>query len=301
MQAVSAPQIFDGHSMRAGHALVVEGTRVAAITPQSELGDILTHRFDHGVLCPGFVDLQVNGGGGVMLNDDPSVATLRRMAEAHAGLGATAILPTLITDAAEAQAPPSMPWMPPFAAGVPGILGLHLEGPHIALARKGAHEARHIRPMAPEDLARLCDAAERLPLLMVTVAPEVVTPDQIATLSGAGVRVSLGHSDASFRDLRRGRGRRGHLCHASVQCHEPAGQPGPRARRCAALAHGALSAGLIADGVHVHPETIRIALRAKAPPGRVFLVSDAMAVAGTEAPKAFALNGRRGAAAGRAG
>ena len=170
MQAVSAPQIFDGHSMRAGHALVVEGARVAAITPQSELGDILTHRFDHGVLCPGFVDLQVNGGGGVMLNDDPSVATLRRMAEAHAGLGATAILPTLITDAAEAVAAAIDAVAAAIAAGVPGILGLHLEGPHIALARKGAHDARHIRPMEPEDLARLCDAAQRLPLLMVTVA-----------------------------------------------------------------------------------------------------------------------------------
>ncbi len=289
--AFIATEIFDGTSRHRDHALVIEGDRVAAIMPEQELSpDCPVHRLDDGLICPGFVDLQVNGGGGVMLNDDPSVAALRRMARAHAGQGATSILPTLITDRPEKTVAAIEAVEQAVAEGVPGILGLHLEGPHLATGRKGAHEAALIRPMTGQDLDLLLAAARRLPILKLTVAPESVTPEQIRALTKAGVLVSLGHSDAGFDACvaAAGAGARcvTHLFNAMSQLANR--EPGLVG---AALSLGSLSAGLIADGIHVHPETIRLALRAKAGPGQIFLVSDAMAVAGSDMRR-FRIGGR---------
>ncbi len=290
--AFAGAEIFDGTVRHSGHALVVEGGQVAGIVPEATLDPALTvTRLAGGWICPGFVDLQVNGGGGVMLNEDPSVATLARMARAHARLGATSILPTLITDRPETVAAAIDAAAAAIADGVPGILGLHLEGPHLSAPRKGAHDAALIRPMTPRDLDTLLDAARRLPALMLTVAPETVTPEQIERLAGAGIIVSLGHSDAGFETCRAAAGAGAtcvtHLFNAMRQLGNR--EPGVVG---AALSFGGLSAGLIADGHHVHPETMRVALRAKQGPGRIFLVSDAMAVAGTDAD-GFDLGGRR--------
>ena len=290
--AFAGAEIFDGTTCHGAHALVVEAGQVAGIVPEASLDPALpVTRLDGGWICPGFVDLQVNGGGGVMLNDDPSVATLARMARAHAQLGATSILPTLITDRPETVATAIDAVEAAIAEGVPGILGLHLEGPHLSAPRKGAHDAGLIRPMAPRDLAMLLDASRRLPTLMLTVAPETVTPNQIERLAGAGVVVSIGHSDAGFETCiaaaEAGATCVTHLFNAMRQLGNR--EPGVVG---AALACGGLSAGLIADGHHVHPETMRVALRAKQGPGQIFLVSDSMAVAGTDAD-GFDLGGRR--------
>lgn len=171
-----------------------------------------------------------------------------------------------------------------------GILGLHLEGPHLAPSRKGAHDPALIRPMTVDDLAQLTAAAAQLPTLVVTLAPEAVSPDQIRALVAAGAVVSLGHTDATYDDCRAAQlaGARGvtHLFNAMRPLgHREPGVVG------AALNIGALSAGLIADGIHVHPDAMALALRAKSGPGEIFLVSDAMAPAGT-AMAAFTLNGR---------
>ncbi|MEL6521307.1 MAG: N-acetylglucosamine-6-phosphate deacetylase, partial [Pseudomonadota bacterium] len=177
-----------------------------------------------------------------------------------------------------------------ISARVPGIVGLHLEGPHLSIARKGAHDATLIRPMGPGDLEQLLLAADVLPVLKVTVAPENVTEEQVQALSGAGVLVSLGHSDADFETCQRyiAAGARcvTHLFNAMSQIGNRA--PGLAG---AAIANGQVSAGLIADGIHVHPEVMRMAWHAKRAPGRLFLVSDAMAVAGTSETN-FELNGR---------
>jgi N-acetylglucosamine-6-phosphate deacetylase len=281
MQAYRADQIFDGTTLRSGVLLVEEGV-VAGIVeaappgvPVADLG---------GIICPGFVDLQVNGGGGVMLRD---AATLGQMSGALARLGTTSFLPTLITDT---PAQTRMAVAAVAAGGCPGVVGLHLEGPHLSTARKGAHEASLIRAMTADDLADLCEARPRVGRLMVTVAPESVTPDQIATLTRAGVVVSLGHSDCSYETavecVAAGARVVTHLFNAMSQLGNRA--PGLVG---AALTDGRLDAGLIADGVHVHPATIRAALAAKAGPGEVFLVTDAMAVAGTDLTE-FTLNGR---------
>lgn len=283
--------VFDGTDLHLDRALLVRGGQVAGIVLPGEVpGRAHLVRLNGGTLAPGFVDLQVNGGGGVMLGDDPSVDTLRRMAGAHGRLGALSILPTLITDTPEVTSAAIAAVEAAVAKGVPGIIGLHLEGPHLSEARKGAHDAALIRRMGDADLVELCQAAKRLPLLKVTLAPENVSRDQMRALARAGVILSLGHTDAGFAQCAGAAGAGvscvTHLFNAMRQLGSR--EPGVVG---AALALGTLSAGMIGDLLHVHPQTIRLALAAKQGPGRIFLVSDAMAVAGTDL-RSFTLKDR---------
>ncbi|WP_238364462.1 N-acetylglucosamine-6-phosphate deacetylase [Mesobacterium pallidum] len=277
-------RIFDGERLLDGHELVLEGETIAAIRPET---DALAEETS-GILMPGFVDLQVNGGGGVMLGDAPSVATLRRMAEAHMALGCAAILPTLITADRATTSAAIAAATEACRQGVPGIAGLHLEGPHLDPRRKGAHSERLIRPMEDADLATYLDAARALPCLKITLAPESATPVQIAALAGAGVLVSLGHSDCdqagATAAFAAGARCVTHLFNAmSGLGHRAPGLVG-------AALDGDVAMGIIADGHHVDPVTLRIALRARGGQG-AFLVSDAMAVAGTDLAD-FTLDGR---------
>ena len=291
-RAFLGAEVFDGDRRHNAHALLVEGDRVVGVIPEHTVpADAQTHAFDGGLICPGFVDLQVNGGGGVMFNDAPSADTLFTMAEAHARLGATSILPTLITDTVDKTRAAIDAVGAAISGGIPGIIGLHLEGPHLAVARKGAHDPHLIRPMTDADLRMLLEAAARLPVLMVTLAPESVTPAQIEALHAAGVTVSLGHSDAGL-DTCAAAARAGATCVTHLfNAMSPLGNREPGLVG-AALTLGGLSAGLIADGIHVHPQSIRAAYHAKTGPGRIFLVSDAMAVAGSD-QGSFTLNARR--------
>ena len=243
-----------------------------------------------GILAPGFVDLLVNGGGGVMFNTAPTIETLATIAAAHARLGATTILPTLITDTPEVTLAAISAVVDALDENVPGIAGLHLEGPHLCPARKGAHAGTLIRPMTAADEDMLIAAADKLPVLKVTLAPEAVTPEQIGRLTYAGIIVSLGHSDCTVEEAEAAQVAGAtcvtHLFNAMSQMTARA--PGLVG---VALSNGALSAGLIADGIHVHPANMRAALAAKAGPGGIFLVSDAMAPAGSDITR-FELNGR---------
>ncbi len=283
--------IFDGERIMEGHAARFVNGALSEIVREDQIqqGEEVVD-LSGDILSPGYVDLQVNGGDGVMFNDDPSVETLRRMAAAHRGLGATAILPTLITDTAEKTALAVRAATEAFQTGVPGIAGLHLEGPHLSERRKGAHDSALIRPMQDQDLKLLLDAAGTLPAMMVTVAPENTTTRQVRALAEAGVTVSLGHTDAPFETClayaEAGASCATHLFNAMSQLGNR--EPGLVG---AALSCGGLSAGLIADTIHVHPETMRAAWRAKQGPGQIFLVSDAMAVAGTTLAE-FHLEGR---------
>ena len=283
--------IFDGQQMHVGCGLLVLDGRVVEIFPLDALGNVDQARaLDGGVIAPGLVDLQVNGGGGVMFNDDPSVDCLTVMAKAHAALGATSILPTLITDTPDKTRAAIAAVQAAIAQGVAGIAGLHLEGPHLAQSRCGAHDPALIRAMDDTDLAELCDAARHLPVLLVTLAPESVTESQIAHLAAAGAIVSLGHTDAGFLACGRA-ANSGATCVTHLfNAMRPLGSREPGTVG-AALRLGALSAGLIGDLIHVHPETIALALAAKQRPGRIFLVSDAMATAGSDISE-FMLNGR---------
>jgi N-acetylglucosamine-6-phosphate deacetylase len=284
-------RIFDGKTLHDQCFLELSNGIVERIGPANEAPD-RTDAIDlqGDILAPGFVDLQVNGGDGIMFNDDLSADALGRIAKAHRRLGATSILPTLITDTPENTRAAISAATEAVAAGVPGIAGLHLEGPHLSVRRKGAHDEKLIRKMTDEDLAIHIGAARSLPRLMVTVAPENVTTEQVRRLTDAGALVSLGHTDADFETCMRyaASGARAvtHLFNAMSQLGNR--EPGLVG---AALHSGGLSAGLIADAIHVHPAAIRAAWAAKQGPGRIYLVSDAMACAGTDT-RSFLLGGR---------
>lgn len=291
LSAIRGACIFDGETWHEDAALVVSGGRVASIVPETDIpagAEIVS--CEGGIIVPGFVDLQVNGGGGVMLNDEPTVEGLRTICSAHARFGTTALLPTLITDTRETTAAVIAAGRQAVAQNMPGFAGLHLEGPHLSLARKGAHDPALIRPMDAADLDLLLSCRDAFPAMMITVAPENVTEEQVSLLAAAGFVVSLGHTDAGFETVERyakaGASTVTHLFNAmSPLGHREPGMVG------AALDNGHLHAGLIADGIHVHPAAMGLALRAKQGPGRIFVVTDAMSPIGTDLTS-FMLNGR---------
>ena len=284
-------RLFDGTRLLQDRALLTENSRVTKIVAENAMPQSAQIvKLDGGILSPGFVDLQVNGGGGLMLNNDPSLDCIKVMATAHASIGATSILPTLITDTPDITQRAIKAAIDAVAAGLTGIEGLHLEGPHLSQSRKGAHDSGLIRPMNDDDMNMLIETAGQLPILKVTIAPESVSLDQIRKLAGAGILVSLGHTDATLGECSAasaaGARCATHLFNAMSQLgnREPGMVGG-------VLSQGELSAGIIADLIHVHPETIAAALSAKRGPGQIFLVSDAMATAGSDIDS-FELNGR---------
>ncbi|GAA6177267.1 N-acetylglucosamine-6-phosphate deacetylase [Sulfitobacter pacificus] len=291
VKAYIGATIYDGQNLFEKHALMVGSDGQVSVQPQGALPQGCPRvAMDGGVIAPGFVDLQVNGGGGVMFNDDQSINALRSIAEAHATTGTCAILPTLITDTPEKTSAAIKAVEAAIAEKLPGIIGIHLEGPHLSIARKGAHDPNLIRAMTEDDLALMLDAAERIANVMVTVAPENTTLAQIKTMADAGIIVSLGHTDADLE-----------TCHAAfdagARCvthlFNAMSQLGNREPGLvgATLSRPEVYAGLIADAIHVHPDTMRIALAAKPKSERIFLVTDAMATAGSAIDR-FSINGR---------
>lgn len=291
LKALLGAKIHDGTTMHEGKALVQENGVLIGILDQDDLPEGCGEQhLDGGVIVPGFVDLQVNGAGGVMFNDSQSVETLETMSRALASVGTLAFTPTLITDTAERSQAAIHAVAAAIERGVPGVVGLHLEGPHLSLKRKGAHDPSLIRAMTDDDLDMIIKAAEQLPNIMMTIAPENVTVDQVSALYKTGVIVSLGHTDASYdvcmNYMANGAHCTTHLFNANSQITSR--EPGLVG---ATLDNGAVSAGIIADGIHVHPASIRTALRANQGVGQIFLVSDAMATVGSGISE-FKLNGR---------
>ena len=286
--AVLATWLFDGRRWHRDAAVLVEAGHVRGIAPFAEVPDGWPRRRlpEGAVLAPGFIDVQVNGGGGVLLNDDPSPEGMRAIARAHRRYGVTGCLPTLITDTrgntrtaiASARA----------AAGCPGVLGIHLEGPFISPARPGIHRPDLIVAPEPGDLDWLVDlgGAGRS---LVTLAPERCPDGFVSRLAGAGVRISAGHSEACAATMTRAAddGLTGvtHLYNAMPPLAGRA--PGIAG---ATLADPRMIAGIIVDGIHVDPVSVRAAFAAKGPAG-MMLVTDAMpSVGSTET--VFRLMGR---------
>lgn len=289
--AYTAKRVFDGEAVHENAAVLVAGGRISGIVPASETpAGFAVEDLGTGLLSPGLVDLQVNGGGGLMLGDARTVDDLAAICAAHVPLGTTAMTPTLITDTPEATRRIVSLGVEAAAKGVPAFHGLHLEGPHLSVQRKGAHDADLIRPMTAEDLSFYLEAAQVLPSLMITIAPETVAPEQVKALREGGVHVSLGHTGAGY-DTCKTAAEAGATCvthlfnaMSPLQHREP-GLVG------AALDLGAFNAGLIADGIHVDPVAIRIAMKSKRGPGQIFLVTDAMSQTGTNV-RSFTLGGR---------
>jgi N-acetylglucosamine-6-phosphate deacetylase len=269
--AIAADYVFDGWKTHEDAAVVIDGSLIAALQPRAELADNYSvYRLPAGAwLAPGFVDLQVNGGGDVLFNDSPTLETILKIAAAHRKFGTTALLPTFITDTREKT-------LAAIAAAQqalriePSVLGIHLEGPHLSPEKPGVHDPSLMRPPNDEDIEWLCSDWEGTRL--ITLAPERVPQGFIAKLVSAGWHVSLGHSAATYAEtcLAIAEGLSGftHLFNAM----RPLGsrEPGPIA---AALETPGVWYGLIVDGCHVSPPMLRLALRGV---GHPVLITDAM-------------------------
>ena len=265
--AVAADHVFDGVTIHRHAAVVIEASRIVDVVPRAEVAGDARMLPDGAWLAPGFIDVQVNGGGDVLFNDAPTPEAILAIAAAHRRFGTTALVPTLITDTPDKM---GAALAAIEAADAPGVLGLHLEGPFISPDRAGVHHPAHIRVPGREDTAAL--TAPRRGVLLVTLAPERVPPGFIAQLRAAGVRVALGHSMATYDQARAAMhdGLTGftHLFNAMRPLASR--DPGPVA---AALESPNVFVGLIVDGVHVHPAMLRLVLRGAAHP---MLVTDAM-------------------------
>ena len=242
---------------------------------------------DDGWLLPGFVDTQVNGGGGVLFNDDPSMDAIRRIGAAHAKFGTTAFLPTLISDTLDRVDLAMRATEQAIVSGVPGVVGLHIEGPFLNPARKGTHDASRFLRLDAEAIRLLGSLTHGR--TMVTLAPEMCTPDDIRALVSVGVIVSAGHTDADYDTMHDAfaAGVTGvtHLFNAMSPLHHR--EPGVVG---ATLENRDAYAGLIVDGRHVAPAALRVALAAR-PHDRFLLVTDAMSTIGTDADS-FVLQGK---------
>jgi N-acetylglucosamine-6-phosphate deacetylase len=270
------------------HAVLLDDERIAAVLPAADprVRDAQTHDLAGATLLPGFIDVQVNGGGGVLFNDAPTVETIRQIGVGHRRYGTTGFLPTLISDDAEVMRAALAAVEQALAEGVPGVLGIHLEGPYLAPARKGVHDPKFFRVPDADELALLC--APHRGVRLITLAPDQMPTASIRALAASGVIVCAGHTAADYATTRAAldAGVRGftHLFNAMT----PFGSREPGVVG-AALDDAESWCGIIADGHHVHPVSLRVAIAAKAR-GKMVLVTDAMPPVGADSPE-YKLNG----------
>jgi N-acetylglucosamine-6-phosphate deacetylase len=271
-RAISGARILTDGQWRDHHAIIVDAGQIVSIVPADSLDAAMPiEQLVGGVLLPGFIDTQVNGGGGVLFNDHPTRDGIATIAAAHRRFGTTASLPTLISDDLDVIARAIAAVDEAIVAGVPGIIGIHIEGPFLNPAKHGIHNAAKFRTLDEDAIALLSSLQHGKTL--VTLAPECAQPGVIAALTGRGVIVAAGHSLASFADMERavaeGLSGATHLYNAMTQLGSR--EPGLVG---AAIDLG-LTSGIIVDGHHVHPATLRAAFRAKGA-AELMLVTDAM-------------------------
>jgi len=270
---ITADQVFDGEKLSRGAVRVVDGhvTEFAAQAPRGSAVQTI-----NGVLTPGFLDLQVNGGGDVLFNTDQSLDGLARIVAAHRRFGTVGMLPTVITDAPDVMGRAAEAIL--AARSMRGVLGIHIEGPHISVARRGTHAERYIRPLDAPTIAQVKGLRGAGIAVMITVAPEAVTADQVAALSGMGAVVSLGHTDATAADTRA-------ALAAGASCFTHLyNAMSPMLNRAPGVVGAAINSeaytGIICDGIHVAYEMLGLAIRARPVADKIFLVSDAMPTIG---------------------
>lgn len=278
-----AEQLFDGEAFHRDVPVTIEDGLIASLDTASGAKDI---RYP-GTLVPGFIDVQVNGGGGALFNSSPTVACIETIGKAHARFGTTGFLPTLITDDVQVMAKAADAVASAVAQKSAGVLGVHFEGPHLSVPKKGVHPQGFIREITEAELAIFC--RQDLGIRVVTLAPENVSPEVIRLLVESGVKVCLGHSNADYDTvvaaLAAGATGFTHLYNAM----SPLGSREPGVVG-AAIESETAWCGLIVDGHHVHPAAARVALRAK-PCGKVMLVTDAMPPVGMDDETSFELFG----------
>jgi len=275
-------RVLTDRGIEDGLAVLIEGGRIAMVTTPDQAVKSATeaHDLQGATLVPGFIDCQVNGGGGVLFNNSPDVAALRRIGSAHRKFGTTSFLPTLISDAADRMREAIEATREAIVQGVPGVLGIHLEGPYLADARKGTHDASKFRVPDTQEIA-LATALDN-GLTLITLAPERVGAETIRAFVQRGALVCAGHTAASYEEARAGieAGISGFTHLYNAMSPLTGREPGAVG---AALEDEHTWCGVIVDGHHVHPASLRVALAAK-PRGKVFLVTDAMPPVGADDP-----------------
>jgi N-acetylglucosamine-6-phosphate deacetylase len=282
-------RLLTGEGLVSGQTLLLSGARIEALVDckDSRCADAVTVDLAGQLLLPGFIDVQVNGGGGVLFNDDPNPEAIRAIGAAHRRFGTTGFLPTLISDDLDTIGQAIDAVQSSLDGGMPGVLGIHIEGPFLNWARRGVHDSKHLRPLDTSFVSLL--SRLRGGRTVLTLAPEMTTPDIIAKLAASGILVSAGHSEASFAATTAAiaHGLRGftHLFNAMARI-EPR-DPGIVG---AALYDEKTWCGIIVDGHHVDPIMLKLALRCK-PHDRFMLVTDAMPAVGSTEPT-FVLQGR---------
>jgi N-acetylglucosamine-6-phosphate deacetylase len=273
---IAPDALFDGKDLHADMALAITGGRTGKIMRRANLSAEAKVIEVAGTICAGFLDLQVNGGGDALLNNDQSAGAIARMAAAHRRFGTVGILPTVITDAPEVLDRAVDAAL--AAQGMQGVLGLHIEGPHLSIARRGTHLAQYIRPFEARTMAHIQRLRAAGIFVKITLAPEAVTPAQVAQIVATGAVVSIGHSDARAEEVRA-------LLAAGASCFTHLfNAMSPMLNRAAGVTGACINslayAGIICDGHHVADEMIALAIRARPAAGRMFLVSDAMSTVG---------------------
>ncbi len=279
-KAIINGRVFDGQELHDGLAVILKDSRVAGLLPQQDVPESIKTRWDlqGNMLAPGLIDMQVNGGGGVMFNEAPTVETIRRIGVAHRRYGTTGFMPTLISGDFTTMKQAIEAVGQAIAIGVPGVLGIHLEGPFLNADRGGIHAVDKLQRLDETAFDLLTSLAPGRTL--VTIAPELTSQDMISRLADQGVLIFGGHSTATYLQTRQAldAGLRGftHLFNAMSQFESRA--PGMVG---AALEDKESWFGIIADGQHVHPATFAVAVAAKRK-GYAILVTDAMATVGSE-------------------
>lgn len=289
MFALAHGRILIGASFVEGRAVLVEEGHIAAIVPEADIpAGTLVHDLGGQMLVPGFIDTQLNGGGGVLFNDDPAIDAIAAIGAAHRAFGTTGFLPTLISDDLEVIRRAVAAVDEAIHKGVPGVLGIHIEGPFLNPLRKGIHDGSKIRPLDDEGFSAITGLKRGRTLL--TLAPERTTPMMVRRLADAGIIVAAGHSEASCAEVKLAldHGLTGFTHLFNAMSPLTAREPGVTG---AALDDSRAWCGLIADGRHVDPVAMRVALRCKGPE-KLMLVTDAMPSVGI-ASKHFMLQGQR--------
>lgn len=276
-------KLFDGKHFLSNQCIEVENGIIKAISLLSNIEEFLTYnklntQIVDELLVPGFIDIQVNGGGGVLFNQQPTFAGLKVMFNAHAQFGTTAMLPTVITDSIGIMQQAADAVAKAINDPYSGIIGIHFEGPHLSVAKKGAHSECYIRPISAAEWQIF--SRKDLGKVMITLAPETVAVNDIKKLVSMGIKVSLGHSNANFScsqaALSAGASCFTHLYNAM----SPMQSRSPGMVGAALLADDAYC-GLIVDGHHVDYAACQLAIKTK-PQGKVCLVTDAMSLVGTK-------------------
>ena len=282
-------RLLTGSGLVSGQTLLLSGARIEALVDPADARCKGAALVDLGgqLLLPGFIDVQVNGGGGVLFNDDPNPESIRAIGTAHRRFGTTGFLPTPISDDLDTIGRAIAAVQSALDAGMPGVLGIHIEGPFLNWARRGVHDSKHLRVLDTSLVSLL--SRLRTGRTVVTLAPEMTTPEMVAQLVARGILVSAGHSEASFAETTAAiaHGLRGftHLFNAMARL-EPR-EPGIVG---AALYDENTWCGIIVDGHHVDPVMLKLALRCKRH-DRFMLVTDAMPAVGSTEPT-FVLQGR---------